>query len=322
MKFFFSVDWGTSTFRLRLIDAANRTVLVEIKADHGIAATFENWKQINQPEKNRIAFYQAYLFEQVEKIACNFDDSLNNTPIILSGMVSSSIGMLELPYKELPFCCDGSDLLLHTIPVQKEKGLYDIIIISGVKSQTDVMRGEETILVGCDVVKEDGQQLFIFPGTHSKHVTVNNYTAQSVTTFITGELFDLLSNKSIFSASLKKNNINTITNDTYFVDGVKKGVSTNILSSIFKVRTNQLFKIATAQQNYQYLSGLLIGYELKEIEKIKPDLITLVSSEGLEDAYIKALTVLDLTAQVVCMNADEALINGQWKIMQQAGYFL
>ena len=46
MKFFLSVDWGTSAFRVRLIDAINKSVLAEIKTDQGIAATFEKWKQI------------------------------------------------------------------------------------------------------------------------------------------------------------------------------------------------------------------------------------------------------------------------------------
>jgi len=322
MKFFLSVDWGTSAFRVRLIETINKSVLAEIKTDQGIAATFEKWRQTNQPEENRIAFYRSYLFEQVEKIADMFNDSLDNTFIILSGMASSSIGMLELPYKELPFHCDGSDLLLHTIPAIHKNVSYKIVIISGVRSQTDVMRGEETILAGCDVVKDNRQQLFIFPGTHSKHIIINNNIAQNITTFITGELFDLLSNKSILSASLKKNDPGDISNDAYFADGVKKGASTNILNSIFQVRINHLFKTASAQQNYQYLSGLLIGYELKETGKIKPGLITLVGSEALENVYIKALTILGLDDHLVCRNAAEALINGQLKIMQQAGYFL
>jgi 2-dehydro-3-deoxygalactonokinase len=322
MKCFLSIDWGTSNFRVRLIETVNKTVLAEVKTDQGIAATFAKWTQTNQPEESRIAFYLSYLFEQVEKIADTFGDLLDNTFIVLSGMASSSIGMLELPYKELPFNCDGSDLLLHTIPAIHKNVTFKIVIISGVRSQTDVMRGEETLLIGCDVKEENRQQLFIFPGTHSKHIIINNYIAQNISTYITGELFDLLSNKSILSASLKKNDTGDFSNDAYFADGVKKGVSTNILNSIFQVRINHLFKTANEQQNYQYLSGLLVGYELKETEQIKPGLITLVCSAGLKNVYIKALTILGLTDHLICKNADEALINGQLKIMRQAGYFL
>src|SRR5665647_430611 len=115
MKFFFSCDWGTSTFRLRLVNAEDARVLSAIKTDHGIAAAFKCWKQTNKDEKNRIAYYQTYLFEQVKKITTSFHHTFHNTPIILSGMASSSIGMLELPYKDLPFQCNGSDLIIHTI---------------------------------------------------------------------------------------------------------------------------------------------------------------------------------------------------------------
>jgi len=322
MKFFLSCDWGTSTFRLRLIDAATKTVLSQIKTDNGIANIFACWKQTNQHENNRLSFYKKYLFEQVEKIAATFPQSLDHTPIMISGMASSSIGMIEVPYKELPFNCDGSDLITHTIKAEKENELYDIIMISGVRSQTDVMRGEETILAGCSISTTDTQQYFILPGTHSKHILVNNGIAQNISTYITGELFDLLSNKSILSASVKKNDLEDPNVDLFFVDGVIEGASSNILNSIFRVRINHLFTKATAQQNYQYLSGLLIGHELKETTKNKPSLITLVCGETLKKYYLQALTVLGLNDNLDCKNADEALINGQWKVMQQAGYFL
>lgn len=323
MQSFFSVDWGTSTFRLRLIDAVNKTVLAEIKTDYGMAAVFEKWKELNQPETNRIAFYKGYLFDQLDKIKAIVNNSFSNTTVVmLSGMVSSSIGMQELPYKELPIRCDGSDLLLHTIMTEYKNVSYKMIIVSGVKSNTDVMRGEETILAGCKIVNDDREQIFILPGTHSKHIIVNNGYAQSIATYITGELFDLLSNKSILSSGLEKNNQGEIAANQYFLDGVKKGTSTNILNSIFQVRTNQLFKKATARENYQYLSGLLIGHELKDINKHTPDSVTLVCSEGLKSAYVNALSVVGLSNLLLYKNADEALIEGQIKIMQQTGYVL
>ena len=76
MKFFFSVDWGTSTFRLRLVDTASKAVLAEIKTEYGIATAFKCWIETNQPEKNRMVFYQSYMFEQVQKLASTFNESL------------------------------------------------------------------------------------------------------------------------------------------------------------------------------------------------------------------------------------------------------
>ncbi|MEO8405774.1 MAG: 2-dehydro-3-deoxygalactonokinase [Chitinophagaceae bacterium] len=109
---FLSCDWGTSSFRLRLTDVKNNSVLTEIKTSDGIADIFQSWKQRNESEDNRKAFYLNYLFQQVEKVKVS-RELANGLPIVLSGMVSSSIGMMELPYKKIPFNSEGSDLILH-----------------------------------------------------------------------------------------------------------------------------------------------------------------------------------------------------------------
>jgi len=314
MKLFFSCDWGTSTFRLRLADAENANLLSEIKSNHGIAVTFEYWKQSGKNENDRIAFYQAYLFEQVKKMTISFKVSIENIPIVLSGMASSSIGMLELPYKELPFYCDGSDLLIHTM-TSKQEVPSQIIIISGAKSEADVIRGEETILAGCDITADDKEQLFLFPGTHSKHIGVKNGLVHSITTYMTGELFDLLSNKSILSASVKKNDQPQSNND-FFAEGVQHGATSSLMNSIFHVRTNQLFNKVNAEDNYHYLSGLLIGHELKELAGNKLTPVTLVCNEGLKKAYLQALNILEFK-NLQYKNADVALVNGQRKIIER-----
>ena len=319
MKFFFSCDWGTSTFRLRLVDAKNGLVISEIKTDQGIAVTFELWKQSGKNENDRIAFYQRYILDQVNKITASLKEPADNVPIVLSGMASSSIGMLELPYKKLPFQCDGSDLIVRTIYGGEEQQ-YKIIIISGARSEVDAMRGEETILVGSDIPNDEAEQFFIFPGTHSKHVLVKNGVVQSIATYMTGELFDLLSNKSILSASVKRNESQQNIISQHFADGVIEGSSSNLLNSIFHVRTNHLFKKATAEENYHYLSGLLIGHELRDIAENKTTAITLVCSEGLQKIYTEALGILGLSEQLLYKNADDALINGQSRIIQQHGY--
>lgn len=319
MKYFFSCDWGTSTFRLRLVDAEKQTILSEIKTDYGIASAFDGWKQAGAEEKERIAFYETYISEQVTNIRDSRDNSLSNLPVVLSGMASSTIGMLEMPYSSLPFKCNGIDLSVQTIA--GGTGNYSkIIIISGVRTDDDVIRGEETMLTGCNVADDDRKQVFIFPGTHSKHIVVRNGIAVYFTTYMTGELFSLLSTKSILAASVKKPDQDFAGGDQYFTEGVIKGASTNIMNSIFHVRTNQLFSKMVAEENHSYLSGLLIGHELKDISNNKPDTITLVSGNELKKSYLLALNVLGFGNNVNYKNADDALINGQRNILEQKGY--
>lgn len=321
MKFFFSGDWGTSVFRLRLVDVATQTVVTEIKTSYGIARAFECWQQSTQLGKNRVAFYQSYLLEEVKKITDAFNNDVEDAPIVISGMVSSSIGMLELPYKELPFMCTGADLVTHTIMPQQGQR-HKIIFISGVRSAVDVMRGEETILVGCNVPVNDSEQLVVFPGTHSKHLIIKNGLVQNISTYMTGELFDLLSNKSILSASVKKGEVEETAADPFFIEGVIKGSSSNLINSLFRVRTNQLFEKTTPTENYQYLSGLVIGHELKDVVKNNTLAITLVCSEALKKSYMQAFNSLGLSDYLQYKNADDALVKGQYNILSQAEFFI
>lgn len=318
MKLFFSCDWGTSAFRLRLVDAETLKLLSELKTDHGIALAFELWKQTKQPEQNRIAFYQTYLFEQVKKITDSFDYSFHNIAIILSGMASSSIGMMELPYKELPFQCNGDDLAVHTIQTSGENETYKIIIISGIKSESDVMRGEETMLAGCNVSNDERLQLFIFPGTHSKHIIVKNGLVRDFKTYMTGEFFDLLSKKSILANSVQEGT--EFQNTKYkesFTNGVTDSIHSNLLHTSFLVRTNSIFNKFTKEQNYYYLSGLLIGTELRDIKEAAYQKITLVVNEAMKPFYVSALQIMGMQKGEVPVEAEDAgkaLIKGQIKI--------
>ena len=317
MKLFFSCDWGTSTFRLRLVDSENERILSEIRTSYGIKSAYEAWKQSGIDQSERIAFYQSYLLDQLKKINASFPKTTNDTPVVFSGMVSSSIGMLELPYKNLPCRTDGSDLVIHTIPSTADMPRQTIV--SGARSEYDIIRGEETILVGCGIESDERDQLFILPGTHSKHVRVHKGWIKDISTYMTGELFDLLSNKSILSASVKKDTQELATHDRFFVDGVKKGGTLNLMNSIFHVRSNQLFEKATPGENFHYLSGLLIGHELMDLLKSGDTSITLVCGAELKKAYTLALNVLGAGSNLEINDSDTALIRGQKKIMDRAG---
>jgi 2-dehydro-3-deoxygalactonokinase len=315
---FFSCDWGTSNFRLRLVDYQNQKVLSEVKTGYGISSAFAEWKQTGGIASNRIRFYQTYIQEQVKNLSNSLNQTLSDIPIILSGMASSSIGMLELPYKEIPFKCDGSDLYTHIL--EPGDHLSTMIIISGVRSDVDVIRGEETMLAGCMITDDKSDQLFIFPGTHSKHLRVKNAVAYQFATYMTGELFDLLSNRSILSASVKKDNIKNSLDGQAFTEGVLKGASSNLLNCIFHVRTNQLFTKLPPEKNYDYLSGLLVGHELKDLISNHTGAITLVCSDQIKEIYLKAIAILGFADHVHYQNADETLIKGQARIMQHNGY--
>lgn len=307
MDKFISCDWGTSSLRLRLVQTEKQTVLAEVISQQGIAASYALWKN---SFSDRFLFYRAILSEEIKKLSAQCGYDLDDLTLVISGMASSGIGMIELEYKMLPVSIMGNDLLVHKIEAVRDFQ-HQMIIISGIKSSEDVMRGEETIIAGCEIKNTSGNQLFILPGTHSKHLIVQNGMITDFKTFMTGELFDLLATKSILSDSVKREVSIAQEIDSSFETGVQQGAYHNLLNSIFKVRTNRLFNKLSKTENYYYLSGLLIGAELKDLLQNDYSAVTIVSDETFLPVYSSALSILKINKSVHCIFADKALIKGQ-----------
>lgn len=313
MKKILSCDWGTSSFRLRLVDTETLEPIAEENNSQGTAGMYAFWQKTGKADSERLPFYYDFIGSCIksmeQKIAC----SLDNIPLVISGMASSSIGMMELPYKETPFLTDGSDLEIKIIGADGKFG-RKIMIISGVRTGDDVMRGEETKLAGSIVKPAAGTRFFILPGTHPKHVRTRNSEVVGFTTYMTGEYFDLLSTKSILSGSIEPGgDFNLESHKQYFIKGVNDSMQTNLLHSSFLVRTNALFEKCTKQENYFYLSGLLIGTELKDLSGNTRSGITLLGDRKLNALYLVACNTMNISLEGI-ENADDALIRGQVRI--------
>lgn len=309
MDQFLSCDWGTSSFRLRLIGADHLNVIAEIKSDSGIASTYKAWEQAGSDPLKRKDFYAGIIKEQVKLLSQKMAIPLNNIPIVLSGMASSTIGLIDLSYKKLPFSLDGSDLEMKFF--DEAQDFNPLIIVSGAKTDDDVMRGEETKIIGCSsaLINRDQEQLLILPGTHPKHIVVKAGKAIAFKTYMTGEFFDLLSTKSVLAASVQEGgDFNDPVNQESFINGVKAGQTSDLLHAGFMVRTNQVLKDISKQQNFYYLSGLLIGTELKDLKPTIP--VYLVGGSTHQSLYTLACRIagINITQQ---LDADVALIKGQ-----------
>lgn len=274
-NFLLSCDWGTTSFRLRLVDADHLNVVAELILPDGIKETFQDWeRQTLNSNIGRREYFQARLKKNIQLLEQNSGLSLEKLPCVLSGMASSSIGMEELPYALLPFPVDGTGACVRSIE-ENASFSHEILLVSGIRSDCDVMRGEEAQLVGLLELKHrEGKAFrnatFIFPGTHSKHITIRNHAVTTFRTYMTGELFHLLGNYSILQQTirpddpvelLKQKNLDA------FSMGLKAGAGQMLLHSLFMVRTNGLFAKMDREQNYFYLSGLLIGSELYSLNK-------------------------------------------------------
>ena len=248
--------------------------------------------------------------------------ALNDICVIISGMATSSVGMKELPYADVPFSLDGSSA--YTEWIDAKGGIANpLFLISGVQQHDDVMRGEETQVVGvaslCDLPQQD--LLYIWPGTHSKHVLVNNNNITSFKTFMTGEIFEMLRKHSILSHAVSMpasdNNISEEDKQS-FQRGVSKSLNDELLNVLFSVRINQLKKYLSPELNYFYLSGLLIGSELKYIRKNLKQKLVLCSTGSLLQLYQMAIEFTGLSEHTIVVPApilDNAAMAGQVKIL-------
>lgn len=319
---FLSCDWGTTSFRLRLVSLPDFKILAEESSKEGIASTFEAWGKAKKKEEERFSFYRSIIKTHLNDMVVKLGRPLDGIPLIVSGMASSSIGMIEMPYKTLPFSTSGADLETQIIEGTGDFN-HEILIISGARTQNDIMRGEETQLVGCFLENSTEEQIFIHPGTHCKHIIIRDGKATTFRSYMTGELFSLLSTKSILAVSVEKGgDLKNEANRKSFENGVRASLSGNLLHSIFMVRTNDLFRKSGKVENYFFLSGLLIGTELKDFPQEYKGKITLSGQEELVSLYLEAFRIIGIAepdSLVNILGAEEATLRGQFQVYSRRG---
>ncbi|KZS38821.1 hypothetical protein AWE51_14660 [Aquimarina aggregata] len=308
---FVSCDWGTSNFRIRLIDSHKLKILEEFKTDFGVHTLYQKYK--NQNEISQEQFFIDYLLKYVKLFKGIRGEE---TLIVGSGMITSAIGMIELPYAEVPVSFSCEDLTSQWKIIDKQ---HEILLISGVKTDNDVMRGEEIQAVGLiEYLPKSSEGVLILPGTHSKHLAFNPERINNFTTYMTGEFFEIFSMHSILSNSIKRVEWDSKFSES-FLDGVNNGINNNYSSSFFSIRANHLLYNTSSERNYYYLSGLLIGIELSYL-KDKQEKIFLATSGVLRELYLLALTSFIPTNRVFCFEEeviDKALITGHKKMIER-----
>ncbi|MEE2952373.1 MAG: 2-dehydro-3-deoxygalactonokinase [Pseudomonadota bacterium] len=238
-----AVDWGTSSFRLWLV-SKNGDVLHEERTDEGMSVAAE------------IGF-SAVLESHLDR------DGLSAlTPVIVCGMAGARQGWVEAPYVETPATL--SEIAANAVSPKDAR--REVHILPGVcqrgEGAYDVMRGEETQLLGLVLSGlEDG--IVCLPGTHSKWVRLEGERIAAFRTFMTGELYALLSGHSVLRYSL------ALPEDfDQVADEVRSAVAQAIekpeqaTAQLFSLRAEDLLADTSKERLAARLSGLLIGLEI------------------------------------------------------------
>lgn len=271
-----AVDWGTSNFRAfrlgedgRILDRRSSPLGILRIGSAGFAETL----------RSQVAAW----LEGGEK------------RILLSGMVGSRQGWVEAPY--LPCPVGLADLATAVVKVPFDGA--EVLLVPGVSGANsngvpEVMRGEETEAMGI-VDMCDGEGLVCFPGTHAKWIQLHDRKIASFITCMTGELYEALRTSTILKRTMSAN---APFNEGAFLRGVERSANPGgLLHHLFGVRTLTLMNQLDEEASPSYLSGLLIGHEVRSAMP-QPSLVRLVGVARLCSYYERAIKACGGSATV------------------------
>ncbi|MCX2900855.1 2-dehydro-3-deoxygalactonokinase [Pseudomonas mandelii] len=323
-----ALDWGTTSLRAYKL-AEGGQVLEQRSLSTGI---------MQLPRTPRVIAGQpcADGFELAFDQACgDWLDAQPGLPVIACGMVGSAQGWHEAAYRDTP--ANVADLGTSLQTVRSIRGV-DVHIVPGVIQRSrlpNVMRGEETQVLGVLHTLSDksgladnggaSDLLIGLPGSHSKWVEVAEGCIVHFDTFMTGEIFAVLSEHSILGRTQQRGG--SFDGDA-FDRGVQVALSTDgdigPLSTLFSARSLGLTGELPASAQPDYLSGLLIGHEVCALANVQrhrrnsvhlPSVI-LIGNTQLCDRYQRALDACGFARVSL---AEQATERGLWQLALAAG---
>ncbi len=278
MRALITIDWGTSSMRGARLDAAGQ-VLESREFPRGIMSV-----QLGQFETVFNELFGDWM--QAPGALC-----------LISGMAGSRQGWQEAPYCPCP--AGFAELGQHLLWLQADR----IALVPGLSCMADgplgipdVMRGEEVQIFGALQLARRDSATLVLPGTHSKWVQVQAGRVTQFQTFMTGEVFALMSQHSILGKTLDAHGA---FDEAVFLQGIDQSQQAgSVLHHLFAVRTLGLFERLPAVALSSYLSGLLIGEELRT-QALSTDCtpLILIGSEALTLRYTLALQHLNIDCQ-------------------------
>ena len=295
-----AVDWGTSSLRAVLMDRHGSVLETQSHARGILTVPPGGFGEV---------------FETL------FGDWMRpeGTFCLISGMAGSKQGWVEAPYCACP--ADVADIARHMIDIEPGR----IALVPGMSDQhapaspvdgiqvdghaalviPDVIRGEEVQIFGAMALTGLRDGLFVLPGTHNKWATVRDGRVAGFRTFMTGEFYALLSQHSILARTL---DAGAPLDPVAFMQGVAQADNgAGLLHNAFGARTLALFDRLPATALASYLSGVLIGEELR-VQPF-PDMgceVILIGSDALTERYALALKARGIAVRLLGAEATWA----------------
>jgi 2-dehydro-3-deoxygalactonokinase len=270
------IDWGTTSFRAFRI-ARDGSIRDRRASPRGI---------LNVPD-NR---FGETLREEIGPWLAAGDDH-----VLLSGMIGSRQGWKEAPYLACPAGAPEIAAALTEIPFDwGQVKLVPGLATEDAAGVPEVMRGEETQIVGC-LPAIGGSGLACLPGSHSKWAHVEAGRIIGFTTHLTGEAFAALRGHTILARMMHDG----ATDPTVFDQGVaRSGDADGLLHHVFGARTLALTGRMAESATASYLSGILIGHEVRAALGAQRDtVVEVIGTLELTALYARAIAACGCYAE-------------------------
>lgn len=282
-----AVDWGTTN--LRAFAMGREGVIAQATSDDGMG------------KLDRDGFEPALL-----RLIGPWLTEGRVTEVVACGMVGSRQGWHEAPYRAVP-CAPLDPGSLVTAPTRD--GRIRVRLVPGLKqaNPADVMRGEETQIAGALALMPGFDGVICLPGTHSKWAHLSAGEVVSFQTYMTGEMFALLSQASVLRHGMQGEGWDEAAFDAGVSDALSR--PERIGAKLFGIRAEGLIAGLPAAAARARLSGLLIGMELAAARPYwLGQAVVIVGSEGISNSYARALKGLGVEARLVM--GGEAVLAG------------
>lgn len=281
-----ALDWGTTSLRAYAMGPAG--VLAEAASDRGMGVLAKEGF-----EPALMDLIAPWVEGPVEVLAC--------------GMVGSRQGWHEAPYRSVP-CAPAEAGSLVAVPVRDAR--LRMRVVPGLKQDrpADVMRGEETQIAGLLARRPGWDGVACLPGTHSKWAELSAGEVVSFQTYMTGELFALLSQQSVLRHGLAgAEGLDGEAFDMAVSDALSR--PERFAARLFGLRAEGLIAGLGAAQARSRLSGFLIGMELAGARAYwLGRAVTVVGAEALSALYARALAAQGASPAI--LSAREATLAG------------
>ena len=295
------IDWGTSNLRGYLLSPGG-DILEQTSSTRGIGNVQNN-------------DFPSALEEVCGLWLSNHPDSR----LLLSGMIGSRQGWVEAPYCPCP--CDLDTIHQHAVALSSQR-LTGYVLPgvsgSGLSGAPDVIRGEETQVVGLAALQPGLTGTICLPGTHSKWVSLKDNCIEGFSTFLTGELFAALCEHTLLGRLMTSE---SAAPEAFMLGLEQSAAAGGLLHQVFSARTRCLVGDLGGDDVRSYLSGIVIGSEVRAVSEqgYIEDEVHLIGGNAVAQHYADALRAMG--ARMKVWSGESVTVAGLSGLGRQLGLY-